>query len=107
MVVVKVIWSEYALHQLKQIHKYYQTKASDKIAKRLIKSIVNRTILLENNPLLGTKEPLLQDRKHEYRFIVWKNYKTIYRVENKYVRIISIFDTRQNPKTLKNTRTDH
>ncbi|MBN1768217.1 MAG: type II toxin-antitoxin system RelE/ParE family toxin [Prolixibacteraceae bacterium] len=104
--VVKVVWSEHALLQLKQIHNYYQTKASAKIAKRLTKSIVNRTILLENNPLLGTKEPLLQNRKHEYRFLVWKNYKTIYRVENKYIRIISIFDTRQNPKTLKNTRTN-
>lgn len=100
--VVKVIWSDFALLQLKQIHNYYQTKSSDKIAKRLAKSIINRTILLEDNPLLGTKEPLLQNREHEYRFLVWKNYKTIYRIENKYIRIISVFDTRQNPKTLNN-----
>ena len=100
--VAKIIWSDFALRQLKEIHKYYEIEASEKTAQRLTKSIVQTTIQLESNPLIGTREPLLENTEYEYRFLVKKNYKIIYRLDNKFVRVVSVFDTRQNPEKIKN-----
>ena len=62
-----------------------------------MKSLVELTLRLEKSPLLGVKEPLLMDRPFEYRFLVHKNYKIIYRFDSPFVRVIAVFDTRQNP----------
>ncbi len=80
---VKVLWSDTALRQLQDIFDYYSLKASNAVARKVIKGIVKKSILLEATPLIGTKEPLLTGRTFEYRFIVEKNYKIIYRNLNK------------------------
>lgn len=99
---VKVLWSDSALSQLEEIYDYYKTEASPRIAKNLIKSLVTETLLLESNPFLGTKEPLLSERPFEYRYLVKKNYKIIYRFNDNLIRIISVFDCRQNPARIGN-----
>ena len=98
---VKVLWSDTSLNQLQGIFDYYSIKASLAVAKKIIKNIVNKSILLESNPLLGAKEPLLNNRPFEYRFIVESNYKIIYRFNENVVRIVSVFDCRQNPQKVK------
>ncbi len=99
--VTKIIWSDFALQQLKKIHKFYKLKASEEIAQKLTKSIVQSTIQLKTHPQIGTIEPLLKDYEFEYRYLVRKHYKIIYRLDNNLVRVISVFDTRQNPKKIR------
>lgn len=99
--VAKVIWSDFALRQLKKIHNYYKIEVSEKIARKLTISIVETTIQLASNPQIGTKEHLLEHTKYEYRFVVMKNYKIIYRIDNEFLSVISVFDTRQNPEKIK------
>ena len=97
MEVKKIFWTEFAINQLEQIFDYYKYKASIKVAKKISQQIVDRTINLETNPLIGTKELLLENRKSEYRYLVEGNYKIIYFIEENYIKISSIFDCRQNP----------
>ena len=97
---VKVLWSDTSLVQLQDIFDYYSFKASPTVARKIIKRIVKKSILLESNPLIGVKEPLLVDRPFEYRFIVETNYKIIYRFNDNIARIVSVFDCRQNPKKI-------
>ncbi len=97
---VKVLWSDTSLVQLQEIFDYYSFKASPNVARKIIKGIVKKSILLESNPLIGVKEPLLVDRPFEYRFIVETNYKIIYRFNDNIARIVSVFDCRQNPQKL-------
>jgi plasmid stabilization system protein ParE len=97
---VKVLWSDTSLFQLQEIFEYYSYKASPNVARKIIKGIVEKSILLESNPLIGVKEPLLVDRPFEYRFIVENNYKIIYRFNDNIARIVSVFDCRQNPQKL-------
>ena len=78
---VKILWTEFAINQLEQIFDFYKYKASINVARKIIAQIVDRTMLLEKNPLLGVREPLLADRKKEYRYLVEGNYKIIYWVE--------------------------
>ena len=94
---VKIFWTDLAIDQLEQIFDFYKYKASIDVARKIIMQIIDRTILLEKNPLLGTREPLLTDRKKEYRYLVEGNYKIIYWIEDNYIKINSVFDCRQNP----------
>lgn len=76
---MKILWSDFALAELEEIFDYYQAKASLMVARSLVKAIIQKTLILESNPLVGVKESLLSDRPNEYRYLVYKNYKIIYR----------------------------
>ncbi len=94
---IKILWTEFAINQLEQIFDYYKYRASGEVARKIILQIMDKTILLEKNPFIGVKEPLLLNRKNEYRYLVEGNYKIIYWIEDNYVKISSVFDCRQNP----------
>jgi len=98
---VKILWTEFAINQLEQVFDYYKYKANINVARKIVSQIADRTLLLEKNPLMGTKEPLLEDRKSEYRYLVEGNYKILYWVEDNFVKISSIFDCRLNPIKIK------
>lgn len=98
---VKILWSDSALAQLEDIFDYHKTKASITIARKLVKSIIQKALILEATPLLGAKESLLSDRSYEYRFLIEKNYKIIYRFNDNLIRIITVFDCRQNPSKIE------
>ena len=103
---LKIFWSEFAEIQLDEIYDYYKKKASSKIAKKLVTGIINETEKLIKTPHIGQEEALLKQRKIQYRYLVFKNYKLIYslEVENGFIKIADVFDTRQNPPKLKRTK---
>ena len=94
-----VYWTQITEDKLDDIFKYYRLKASLSIAQNLINGIVDSTINLDKNPQIGQKEILLTDRFQEFRYLIYKNYKIIYWInENKQrIEIANVFDCRQNP----------
>ena len=96
---MKIAWSEFAETQLDEIYDYYLKKAGEKTASNLIVSIIRHADYLCENPKAGQLEELLKDRKTEYRYIVYKNYKIIYSIDEQlqFIKIADVFDTRQNP----------
>jgi len=103
---LNIIWSEFAETQLDEIYDYYEKKAGTKVAKKLVRGIINEPKELIKLPLIGQKEELLKQRETEYRYLIFKNYKLIYSVDNQngYIKIADVFDTRQNPIKLKRTK---
>jgi plasmid stabilization system protein ParE len=101
---VKILWSDTALAQLEDIFDFHKITANHAVAIKLVKSIVQKTLILQSTPLLGVKEPLLSEKSFEYRFLVEKNYKIIYRFNDNLIRIITIFDCRQNPSKLRKVK---
>jgi len=97
--ILKIIWSEFAETQLDKIYEYYEKNASPRIAKKLLKVIINEPEKLIQKPLIGQEEELLKQREIHYRYLVYKNYKLIYSVdmENGFIKIADVFDCRQNP----------
>ena len=95
----KILWTDFAINQLKDIFDYHLIKASSSIAQKLIQRIIDATIILENNPKSGRKEDLLNTRTQEFRFIIVKNYKFIYWIDYEFsiINISMVTDTRQNP----------
>ena len=98
-VAYKILWTDFAINQLKDIFDYHLVKASTTVAQKLVQKIIDATIILENNPKSGRKEDLLADRSQEFRFIVVKNYKIIYWIDFEFniIKVSMVFDTRQNP----------
>jgi len=103
---LNIIWSEFAETQLDEIYEYYEKNASPKIAKKLLKELINEPKKLIKTPLIGQEEELLKQREIHYRYLVFKNYKLIYSVDmdNGFIKIYDVFDTRQNPPKLKRTK---
>lgn len=99
-----VFWTRFAEDKLDDIYVYYESKAGVRIASKIISGIIDKTIGLKKNPLIGQKEELLSDRPQNFRYLVFNNYKIIYWInQNKSrVEIVHVFDTRQNPVKIKN-----
>ena len=98
----KILWTDFAINQLKDIFDYYLIKANSSIAQKLIQRIIDATIILENNPKSGRKEDLLNTRIQEFRFVIVKNYKIIYWIDYEFniINISMVFDARQNPNKI-------
>ncbi len=94
-----VVWSAFAENELDKIFLYYEENANLKVAKNLIIGIILETEKLSMTSAMGQIEELLVGKNREYRYLIFKNYKVIYYhdIEFHQIRIIDIFDTRQNP----------
>lgn len=103
---LKIYWTDFSKSELHLIFDYYKENASSRIAKKLVLEITQAVIKLQKQPDIGQREELLLDRKEEFRYLVFKNYKLIYWINfaEKRIEITDIFDTRQNPiKISRNT----
>ncbi len=102
---LEVYWLQLAEDKLNDIYTYYRFKAGRKIAQKLVIGIVDTTLNLENHPEIGQIENSLLDRKLQFRYLVFKNYKIIYRVNynSHLIEIANVFDVRQNPEKLEET----
>ena len=99
----EIIWSEFAEKQLELIFIYYQEKVNKKVAGKLVRGIIAEPDRLIKDPFIGQEEKLLKNRKVSYRYLIFKNFKIIYSVdqENGWIKITDIFDTRQNPTKIE------
>ena len=95
-----VLWSDSAISDLQGIYDYYITTANSKVANKMVNLIVERSQLLGENPRIGQIEELLKHKKNEIRYLVERQYKIVYLIEDHIVLIATVFDCRQDPKKL-------
>ncbi len=100
--VVKIVWSEFSKSELKSIFYFYKENASEKVADKIVTGITEGTKKLLLHNYLGQEEELLKENPSKIRYLIYSNYKILYRVsiENKIIEILDIFDTRQNPSKI-------
>ena len=103
---LKLFWTDFSQKELGKIYEYYREKAGTGIAKKLVNGIYNETLKLKRQPKIGQTEDLLKNRKQEFRYLVYKNYKVIYWINDKEnrIEINDVFDTRQNPIKIERTK---
>lgn len=94
----KLIWSDNALEDLQGILKYLQEKWTEKEIRKFSKKLDTRLNLISTNPLLFPSSHL---KKNLRRSVLTYQTTIYYRITGKVVHIVSLFDTRQNPKKLK------
>jgi toxin ParE1/3/4 len=101
---MKIIWSDFATHTLKEIYDYYKENASFRIAKKIKNKIFSTTRQLKKNPESGQIEVTLKNLNENHRYLVEGNYKIIYKIVEKGILITDVFDTRQDPVKLNNEK---
>ena len=100
---MKVIWTELAMFQLKEACQYYKEIASAKVAALIRSKVYEKTRKLSRFPEIGQKENNPLVAAMDYRYLVSGNYKIVYRIisEEKTILIVAVFDTRQDPDDLQ------
>lgn len=97
---MEIIWTDFAIENLKIIFDYHIVKANKKTAHKIRFQILNAAKQLINHPASGQKELHLEMLEKEYRYVLSGNYKIIYKVEDSYIIITDVFDARQNPSKI-------
>ena len=103
---LNLFWTDFSQKELEKIYEYYRENAGIRVAKNLVNGIYNETLKLKIQPRIGKEEEILKNRKQEFRYLVYKNYKVIYWINEKEnrIEINDVFDTRQNPTKIKRTK---
>jgi len=91
-------WSEQSKMDLKEIFNYIKTAESRERANYVIANIRKEANEIAVFPDKHTQEPLILDQTVRYT-IKW-NYKILFTLSEKYINIVRIFHTAQNPNKL-------
>ena len=98
----KIVWSEFAEWNLDQIYGYILSKSlSQRLAKRYMLKLILRVEQLQEFPFSGRKELLLTKLGKDFRYLVFKDYKIIYFVQNSAIYISDIFHSKLSPEKIK------
>lgn len=100
---MRIIWSSEATRSLEVIHDFYYSK-NERAANKIITDIYNAVLSLSQQPSMTPIEPALSEFPESYRSLVVRRlFKLIYRIDQdkQVLIIVTIWDCRQNPETLK------
>ncbi|MCW5910805.1 MAG: type II toxin-antitoxin system RelE/ParE family toxin [Cyclobacteriaceae bacterium] len=84
---VKILWSDLALEDLKAIHEYI-SKDSRFYADRFVSKLIDRVEQLENHPRSGRQVPEIG--KEDVRELIEGNYRIIFRIKADHIGIARI-----------------
>ena len=93
---LKIIWTNQAKESLKSIYNYYKEKSLQG-AKN-----VKLDLLQSPKTIYFSKQYQVDDINPEYRRIVIRDYKVLYKEENGVIQVMDIISTRQSPEILRN-----
>lgn len=100
---MQVEWKKRATRQLEAIIAYGESNFGQQATTRFYQKVKTGSMRLADNPELGFPEPLLAERKRNYRsLIVAEHYKIIYWVDaiQSIIYIADLWDTRREPARL-------
>lgn len=93
----KIIWSEEAIKNLKAIVKYLQLKWTDQEINKFARRLEKQIEIIKNQP----RAYPISKKKNIRKAVMTHQVTFYYEISNDAVKIISLFDTRQNPAKLK------
>ena len=97
---MRVIWDDDASEKLVNALEYGRYTFGERIMKKFYTRILDYEKLLQSNPGMGKKEPLLEKEPEGYRsLVVHPNYKLVYYVDGDTIYIVDLWDTRREPAT--------
>lgn len=94
---VKVIWTEFAVEDLRSIHTYI-SQDSKVYADRFIEKIINRVEQLETHPQSGRIVPEFQIET--LRELIEGNYRIIYKINSDSIGVIRVHHSGRQLKGL-------
>lgn len=93
----KLIWSDEALSNLKNILVYLEENWTQKEIKKFAVLLDRQLIRIQNNPSLFAES---SNRSQIRKSVLTKQVSIYYRISENEIHLISLFDNRQNPEKL-------
>ena len=97
----EIIVSKLAFSKVRQIADYIAAKFSVNDRNNFLNKFEKNALLIQQNPELFPKSEF---NKTRYKCVLSKYTTIYYQYNSKTIKIVSVFDTRQNPKKIKNTK---
>ncbi len=94
---VKIIWTEFAVEDLRSIHDYI-SKDSKVYADRFIEKVISRVDQLETNPQSGRIVP--EFNTDSLRELIEGNYRIIYKVHPDFLGIVRVHHSARQLKSV-------
>jgi toxin ParE1/3/4 len=94
---VKVVWTEFALEDLKTIHDYI-SKDSKVYASRFVEKLISRVDQLETNPKSGRIVP--EFNNETLRELIEGNYRIIYKTDRDFIGIVRVHHSARQLKSI-------
>ena len=98
MVSTKNVWSPSAQTDLENVADYLMHTWGKSVVEKFLRRISKIIIQIVINP---KQYPLINYKLDVWKCVITKQNTLYYRVKNKQIEIIRIFDTRQDPRKLK------
>lgn len=92
-----LIWSDEALNNLKEIIEYLEKHWTEKEIKKFIQLLEKRLSYIQNNPFLFSES---DGGKGLRKSVLSRQTSIFYIVVANQIRIVTVFDNRQNPQRL-------
>lgn len=98
----KLDWTDPAMEDLNAIWEYYEVLIGLEKAETYIDRFFQKADRLVRFPEMGAVEEELSNAFVTVRYLLEGHYKIYYKVDGPLVKILRVFDTRQNPDLLRN-----
>jgi len=99
MVKYMIHWSIRSRTDLKEIFEFIKNAESNERAQYVVAEIRKTAKVITNFPTKHAKEPAILDETVRYA-VKW-SYKILFTISEKYINIVRVFHTAQNPKKIK------
>ena len=94
-----MMMTDFARQQIRKTARYINKEFGKTSKDDFLLKVKHTKQLLESNPCLGPKEPLLANRASDYHSVVVTHLnKMVYRIMDDYIEIADFWDTRREPK---------
>ncbi len=94
----KIIWTNNAQEDFKQVIEYLYEEWSERIALNFIATFYSKIELIDKLPQIGMK---VENHENVNRILITKHNILYYLITEKEIVLLDLFDTRQNPKKNK------
>lgn len=95
---LKIYWTKRALNNFDKILKYLEKEFGESTTKSFAKKVHEFSDILQDFQELGT----MQNEEQQIRgFVIVKQVTIFYRIYDDHIRILHLFDNRQNPNRNK------
>ena len=94
---LEIIWSPRAEMEFADILSYINSEWNEKVVLNFINSLDGVLIQLSENPLMF---PLFDKKREIRKCVLNKRVILFYRLRNENIELVSLFNTRQNPRKI-------
>ena len=93
----QIVFSKKSENELQKLSKYLEIKFSVKVKNDFLDKFEKVIDSIQSNPETFPKS----DRNEYHKAVITKQTSIFYRFDEKRIRIVAVFDTRQNPNKIK------